>query len=234
MALPKLNNSPKYEMIIPSKNQTVRFRPYLVKEEKVLLMAFESQDTTQAMKAIIDTILVCVDDNITGEELTTFDVEYMFTQIRSKSVGETSEIKVKCENCEHMNEQTIDLSKVEVVKTDVDTTISLTDSISIEMRYPTYDAFVRHYKDGMTESEFGFLMLQDCIVSIMTEDEQFLVSDVSQKELNEFIESMTNQQFEKVGNFLKDVPTMSKDIEFTCSECGHENKTKLEGLQDFF
>lgn len=234
MALPKLNENIKYEMVIPSTEETVTFRPYLVKEEKILLTAFESQDQKQAMRAMVDTVVACVYENVNSNTLSTFDVEYMFTQIRSKSVGETSEIKIKCENCEHMNEQTIDLSKVEVAKTDVDTTIPLTDSISIEMRYPTYDAFVRHFREGMTESEFGFLMLQDCIVSIMTEDEQFLASDVSQKELNEFIESMTNQQFEKVGSFLKDIPTMSKDVEFTCSECGHENKTKLEGLQDFF
>ena len=97
MVLPKLNTSPKYEMVIPSSKQTVRYRPYLVKEEKVLLMAFESNDSSQAMNAIIDTILVCIDENIKRETLTTFDVEYMFTQIRSKSVGETSKVNVKCE-----------------------------------------------------------------------------------------------------------------------------------------
>ena len=97
MALPKLNDSPKYEMVIPSLKQTVRYRPYLVKEEKVLLMAFESNDSSQAMNAIIDTILVCIDEDVKRETLTTFDVEYMFTQIRSKSVGETSKVNVKCE-----------------------------------------------------------------------------------------------------------------------------------------
>ena len=235
MALPRLNDNLKYEMVIPSSGKVVTYRPYLVKEEKLLLSAFESQDQKQAMRAMVDTVVACVNENIISSELATFDVEYMFTQIRSKSVGETSNLHFKCEaeGCDIRTEVMIDLSALEVTKEDVDNVIAITDDISIELRYPTYDGFVRNFREGVSEAEFGFQMLEDCIVSIMTEDERHLASDVSKKELNEFIESMTNSQFQKVGEFLKTVPVMKKDVEFTC-KCGHENKVTLEGLQDFF
>ena len=114
MALPKLNGNPKYEMTIPSSNKTVRFRPYLVKEEKVLLMAFESNDMSQAMKAIIDTIEVCVDDDIKTKDLTTFDVEYMFTKLRSKSVGESSRLSIECTDCSHKNDISVNIEEIEI------------------------------------------------------------------------------------------------------------------------
>lgn len=235
MALPKLNDNLKYEMVIPSSEKVVTYRPYLVKEEKLLLSAFESQDQKQAMRAMVDTVVACVNDDIKTSELATFDVEYMFTQIRSKSVGETSTLHFKCESegCGERTEVNIDLSALEVTKQDVDNVVQITDDISIELRYPTYDGFVKNFREGVSEAEFGFMMLEDCMVSIMTEDEQHLVSEVSKKELNEFIDSMTNLQFTKVGEFLKTVPVMKKDVEFTC-KCGHENKVTLEGLQDFF
>lgn len=235
MALPKLNDNLKYEMAIPSTDKIVTFRPYLVKEEKVLLSAFESQDQKQAMRAMVDTVIACVNDDIKSSELSTFDVEYMFTQIRSKSVGETSTLIMKCDaiDCDKSTEVVVDLTTVEIVKTDTDPVIQLTDDIYVEMRYPTYDGFVKNFREGISEAEFGFQMLEDCIVAIMTDDEKHMVNEVSKKELNEFIDSMTNSQFEKIGKFLQTVPVMKKEVEWTC-ECGHENKVTLEGLQDFF
>jgi len=235
MALPKLNDNLKYEMVIPSSDMVVTYRPYLVKEEKLLLSAFESQDQKQAMRAMVDTVVACVNEDIKTSDLATFDVEYMFTQIRSKSVGETSTLHFKCESeeCDLRTTVDVDLSSLEVTKSDADNVVQITDDISIELRYPTYDGFVKNFREGVSEAEFGFMMLEDCMVAIMTEDEHHLVSDVSKKELNEFIDSMTNLQFTKVGEFLKTVPVMKKDVEFTCT-CGHENKVTLEGLQDFF
>lgn len=235
MALPKLNENLKYEMMIPSSDTVVTYRPYLVKEEKILLQAFESQDQKLAMRAMSDTIIACVYEDIRASDLSTFDVEYMFTQIRAKSVGETSTIQFKClkEDCDEMTEVVVDLTTVEVSKTESSNIIPITDEISVEMKYPTYDGFVKNFTEGMSEADFGFLMLEDCMVSIMTEDERHIVSEVSKKELDEFIGSMTNQQFEKIGEFLQTVPVMKKEVEFTCS-CGYENKTTLEGLQDFF
>src|SRR6056300_818118 len=114
MALPKLNETPKYEVEIPSTGKTVRFRPYLVKEEKVLMMAFESGDQKAALRAIVDTIEACIVDKIDATNLATFDVEYLFTQIRSKSVGESSTLMIKCKECEKQNEYKFDVSQVNV------------------------------------------------------------------------------------------------------------------------
>lgn len=235
MALPKLNENLKFEMTIPSMDKVVTYRPYLVKEEKILLAAFESQEQKQAMRAMVDTVISCVNEDIKSSELSTFDVEYMFTQIRSKSVGEVSTLVFTCEaeGCNIETKIDIDLSTILVEKTDTKKVIELTDNISVEMRYPTYDGFVNNFKEGVSESEFGFQMLEDCIVAIMTEEERYSVSDVDKEELKEFIDSMTNIQFEKIGEFLKTAPSMKKEVNFTC-ECGHDNNVVLEGIQDFF
>ena len=216
-------------------DKVVTYRPYLVKEEKILLAAFESKEQKQAMRAMVDTVISCVNEDIKSSELSTFDVEYMFTQIRSKSVGEVSTLVFTCEaeGCNIETKIDIDLSTILVEKTDTKKVIELTDNISVEMRYPTYDGFVNNFKEGVSESEFGFQMLEDCIVAIMTEEERYSVSDVEKEELKEFIDSMTNIQFEKIGEFLKTAPSMKKEVNFTC-ECGHDNNVVLEGIQDFF
>jgi len=233
MALPKLNSNPKYEMVIPSKQQTVRFRPYLVKEEKVLLMAFESQDTVQAMKAIIDTIEVCVDDKINKQELTTFDVEYMFTKLRSKSVGERSNLNVSCSECKTANEVSINIDDIEIEMDNPVQTIELQEDISIEMGYPSASVLM-NMKEGMSQTEQLIELIVYSIKSIMTEEEQMNASDVSKKELYEFVDSMTGDQFKKVSEFVSTIPTLTKEIEFDCNECGTENKHTLSGFTDFF
>lgn len=233
MALPKLNNNPKYEMIIPSKNQTVRFRPYLVKEEKVLLMAFESQDTTQAMKAIIDTILVCVDDNITGEELTTFDVEYMFTKLRAKSVGETSNVNITCSSCEETNEVSINIDEISIELDKSSEKIELQDNIHVEMGYPSAKVLMS-MDAGLSQTEQMMELIIFSIKNIMTDDENINVNDVPMADVREFVDSMTGEQFKQVSEFVASIPTLTKDVEFTCEKCNTENKHTLSGFTDFF
>ena len=138
MALPKLNDAPKYEIAVPSTGQKVRYRPYLVKEEKVLMLAMESQDQRSALNAIVDTIESCVQDDLNTKDLTTFDVEYLFTQIRSKSVGETAKIGVTCTHCDQQNEIEIKLDDIKVGNPDgLETNIELTDNITLLMRWPS-------------------------------------------------------------------------------------------------
>lgn len=233
MALPKLNSTPKYEMVIPSQQKTVRFRPYLVKEEKVLLMAFESQDTVQAMKAIIDTILVCVDDKINKEELTTFDVEYMFTKLRSKSVGERSNLNIECSECQTPNEVSISIDDIEIKLDNPSEIIELQDEIHVEMGYPSAEVLM-NMKDGISQTEQLIELIVYSIKSIMSEEERVNASDVNKKDLREFVESMTGQQFKKVSEFVSTIPTLTKDVEFTCNSCDTENKTTLAGFTDFF
>ena len=233
MALPKLNGNPKYEMLIPSKQQTVRFRPYLVKEEKVLLMAFESQDTTQAMKAIIDTIEVCVDDKIDKKELTTFDVEYMFTKLRSKSVGERSKLNMSCQKCNTKNEITVDLEAIELNMDNPSETIDLQEEVFVEMGYPSADVLM-NMKEGLSQTEQLIELIVYSIKNILTEDENINANDVSKDDLRDFVDSMTGEQFKKVSEFVATIPTLTQDVEFDCRECGTHNKTTLSGFTDFF
>ena len=234
MVLPKLNTSPKYEMVIPSSKQTVRYRPYLVKEEKVLLMAFESNDSSQAMNAIIDTILVCVDENIKRETLTTFDVEYMFTQIRSKSVGETSKVNVKCEECETLNAVTINLAEVELdTPESVNNEIQLTPEVSIELSYPSADSLISIDKEA-TQAEKILATIVASIDVIKTEEERVSTKDVTKKEVEEFVDGMTGEQFSNLAEYVKDIPTLKENVEFVCENCGHNNSRELVGFTDFF
>ena len=143
MALPKLNDTPKYSVTIPSTQATVRFRPFLVKEEKVLLLAMESDDSNDIILAILDTISACVADNIDVKKLTTYDIEYLFTQIRSKSVGETTTVGIECESCKESNQVTVDINSIQVQGLDkVNYNISLSADMELELNHPTYTDIV--------------------------------------------------------------------------------------------
>ena len=234
MALPKLNDAPQYEMVIPSSKTKVMYRPYLVKEEKIMLMAAESQDPKTAMKAMVDTIVACVSENIQPTDLTSFDVEYMFTQIRSKSVGENAEIILPCSECETKNDAVVSLIGATVTDMPETNIIELSPRISLEMKYPSFNDYTEIYEEDISESELAFGMIEKCISAILTEDERYDIAEANPKELKEFIESMTNAQFEKVGSYFQQMPKLVSKSEFTCIECGHENSIDLEGLQSFF
>ena len=235
MALPKLNDSPKYELVIPSSQQKVRYRPYLVKEEKILMLAMESQDMNSVLGAVVDTIEACVQDPIEKNKLAMFDVEYMFTQIRSKSVGETSKISVKCQHCEEKNEVTVDVASIEIDVPDLDNMIELTNDITLEMKWPTYSEIIAlgiTDKDSMASSAFS--MIGKCIAAIHTEEERIDTKDVSAKELEDFLDSMTSEQFQKLTVYIEKMPRLQHDLNFACNACGENNDIKLQGMTDFF
>jgi len=235
MALPKLNDSPKYDLVIPSSKQKVRYRPYLVKEEKVLMMAMESQDMNAVLNTVVDTIVACVDEPIEKKKLAVFDVEYMFTQIRSKSVGETSKVGVKCEHCETSNDIEVDVSSIVIDVPEVENMIQVTPEITLEMRWPSYnDIMDLGITDEKSMATKSFAMIGKCIASIHTEDERIDTKDVSDKELEEFIDSMTNEQFQKISSYIEKMPKLKHDIHFDCSECGQGNDITLQGMTDFF
>jgi DNA-directed RNA polymerase subunit M/transcription elongation factor TFIIS len=230
--LPQLNSTPKYEIVIPSTGKKVNYRPYLVKEEKVLMIAFETGDQKEALRAIVDTIKACVSEDLDEKTLTTFDVEYMFTQIRSKSVGEKSTIMMPCSECEVKNEVDVVISDITINVPKNENIIELTKDVSVEMQYPSYVS-VLDVDLEQGESAVGFEMLMNCIVAILTPEERIDTSEVSKKDLNDFIEQMTTDQFEKVSNYLANMPSLEKDIEFDCVSCGHKNKQTLKGIGDF-
>ena len=232
MALPKLNDLPSYSLTIPSSKRKVNFRPFLVKEQKILLMAMESQDNDQILKAISDTLKSCVEEELTDRELATFDIEYLFTQIRSKSVGETTKLNLMCSSCKTNNEVQVNLSEINVELTQ-DTIIKLNDTYFLEMRYPSYyDVSKIEAKDNSTTDEI-MQLCKLCMSKILTDDEQIDVLQESDEELQSFIESLTTDQFDKIVTFVMNLPKLTKKVSFKCSDCETDNEIVVEGLQNF-
>lgn len=236
MALPLLNASPKYELTIPSTGKKLRYRPFLVKEQKILLLAYEAQDKSQIINAILDTVTACVEGIADVCDLTTFDVDYIFTQIRSKSVGEKVDLQISCSSCQHPNDVQINLEDITVeVKKDSEI-IKLNDDISVKMKYPNYNRFMLNSNifNVTTASEMIIEIVISSIDSIMTENENILAKDETREELLSFVESMNSEQFEKVSSFVEAMPVMKHEVNFKCVKCGEQNTRLLKGIDDFF
>lgn len=235
MPLPQVNEVPTYTLTIPSNKKEVRFRPFLVKEQKVLLIALESGEDKQILSSIVNTIESCLMDKVDVASLATFDVEYMFTRIRSKSVGETSNISVKCSECEHDNEYTIALENIKIDVPNLKQKIQLNDTYTLQLKYPMYSHML---KDELGEdagyAESLYYLTLGCLDCLMTEDERYSFADESKKDVEDFLESLTNEQFDQIMEFVNNVPSLTHDIEFNCASCNHENKYTLRGINDFF
>lgn len=230
--LPQLNTTPKYKTMVPSTGKKITYRPYLVKEEKVLMIAFETGEQKDALLAIVDTIQACVQEELETNKLTTFDIEYLFTQIRGKSVGEKSTILLPCSKCEVKNEVDVVISDIQINVPKGNSIIQLTDDISVEMRYPPYISMMEMGEET-NETEVGFRLLAKSVSAILTSEERYDVEDSPIEEVMEFIEQMTTEQFEKISQFLRDMPAIEKEVEYMCTSCGHGNKHVLRGMNDF-
>jgi hypothetical protein len=232
--LPKLV-TPKYDMIIPSTGETVTYRPYVVKEEKLLLIAMESQDEKQIETAVMNIIEECIESPININELTTFDVEFMFVTLRAKSVGEGIQLSPKCSSCEEVNEIKVNLDDVTVANLNdqVDKLIKLTDDISLELKWSTMKD--RHINlEDKTETETIINMITNSIGMIYSGEETFNCNDVPNAEVRDFVESLSNEQFNQVVDVMAKAPYLSYEINFDCKKCGENNKIPLNGLADFF
>ena len=234
MALPVLNN-PNYEMELPSTGEKIEYRPFLVKEQKILMMAMESEDVTAQSKAVVDIIKNCtfgaINDKV--ETLPTFDIEYMFLQIRSKSVGETVELIITCQDDgETKVPVNINLEDINVVKTEGhDTTIMITDKIGLTMRYPTMKQLMSYDMSKITTMEGTFKVINDCLENVFDENEVY--EEMNSKELQEFIEQMTTEQFQKVSEFFNTMPKLKHTLKVKNPNTGVENEVVLEGMQSF-
>ncbi len=235
MALPKLNSSPKYQMTIPSLNTSVKFRPFLIKEEKNMLIATESGETRNILNALLDTLKACVDEELNENKLTTFDIEYMFLQLRSKSVGETAKVGIKCESCEATNELEVNLEDLKVEVPNIEKLVKITDDIHVELDWPSFNNLLSAGvdTDSFSNIEQLFKMMNFCFKTIITKDERIDVREVTEEELSEFIESMDSTQFSKIREFIENIPRLKKDFELDCVSCGYKNKSTLEGLANF-
>lgn len=236
MAIPSLNSSPKYTVKIPSTGEIIRFRPFLVKEQKVLLLAYESQDKKQIVGSILDTVKSCVEEDIDVYKLSTFDIDYLFTQIRAKSVGEKVDIGLNCRACEVQNSVEINLEEVQIDVSTDSSIIKLTDEISVKMKYPSYEKFIKNTDifESKTSTDIIMGIIIASIESIMTEEENVLAADESHEDLMEFIESMTSAQFQLISDFIEKMPAMTMDVKFKCVSCGEDNSITLKGIDDFF
>ena len=237
MALPKLNEVPMYEMTIPSTGKKVRYRPYLVKEEKVMMMAFESGETRAALRSIIDTIEKCLEEgsNINMNELSLFDIEYMFIKLRAKSVGEISNLISPCRGCQHKNPIEVDLDTIEVDVPEGKNIVPITDNVKIELRYPSYVTVIQSDIENIEQNaETALELIARSIVAVIQGDERINSKDEPIESMKEFLESMTASQFQKVSDFFGDTPRLEKEIRYACEKCGQENKAMLRGLDNFF
>ena len=237
MALPRVNESSWYELQIPSTKQDVTFRPFLVKEQKILLIASESQDKKQIIQAMMDTITSCIREPIKIDELASFDIDYLFSKIRSKSVGETSNIIVNCTQCSHGNDVSVNVNDAAIVGDIKPSTIELTSDISIEMRYPTYRKMMSNssiLSDDADQTKVMFEILSTCIEAVVSSEERISLADESKEEIDTFIESLTTEQFTKITEFVQNMPKLTYSTQVTCTECGHVNDLTLSGLEDFF
>lgn len=234
MALPQLNDVPKYDVIIPSSKQSVRFRPFLVKEQKILLMALETKDEKSILNAITDTLKSCIIDPISINLLTSFDVEYLFTQIRSKSVGESSEILFNCTECDHSNKVVLDLTKLKIDIPDINKNISLNDQYTLVMKYPSYHDLLTLETKSTTDTDRIYNTIVICMDQLKTDNELISFSDESYEEISTFLEQLDTTQFEQIMEFINNIPTLKHELTFKCESCGHNNKAILQGISDFF
>lgn len=236
MALPQLNDIPKYETIIPSTKKSVRFRPFLVKEQKVLLMALESQDEKNLVHAITDTLESCIIDPIKLSNLTTFDVEYLFTQIRSKAVGESTNVGLNCKSCEHTNEIKINLDKINIEVPKKIPSIKINDTYTLTMRYPSYKQAIEMElaEDNKTITQQMYNAIIASLDTLQTDDEVIQFDDEPKEEIERFLEQLNGQQFEQLLKFVQEMPKLKHEIDYICESCGEQNKVVLEGMSDFF
>lgn len=231
MALPVLESA-KYQTTIPSTGETIEFRPFLVREEKLLLLAQESEDATEIARALKDIVTACTFEKIDVNELAVYDLEYLFLQLRAKSVGENVELHLKCKSCESLNITEVDLGKIKVNKPrkKVDSNIKLSDTVGMTLRSIPVSEM-----DSISEETEDFIrVIGLCVETIYDENKVYSRSDFTENELCQFIEQLSHQHLEMVDNFISNQPRLSHKLKIKCENCKTEIVQELEGLQDFF
>ena len=236
MPLPTIE-VPKYKLKIPCSGKMVTFRPFLVKEEKILLTVLETNnDNASLTEALVHLINNCIiTKGIDVESLPPFDLEYIFLQLRAKSVGETVEIQVKCRNEDCILGDfpwEVDLSEMKIMKNEEHTNkIELSDELGIIMKYPTMK---NSYSLDIKNTDDIFNVIANCIDSIYTKEEVFSSKDHTKEEIESFIEQLSPEYFKKIITFFETMPSMNNDIKCTCPKCGEITTIGLRGIEDFF
>ena len=238
MPLPRIA-TPTYELELPSTEQTIKFRPFLVKEEKLLVIALESEDTKQITNAIKTVIKNCIETKgIKVETLPTFDIEYLFLNIRAKSVGEEIDVNIICPDDEETSVSVkINVDEIKI-QTNEDHTnkIKLDDTLMMEMKYPSLEQFIKNNFDISNNSAIdqSFELVASCVNKIYNEDEVWAAADVTKKELMDFLDQMNTAQFKQIEKFFETMPKLSHTIKVKNPNTEVESEVVLEGLSSFF
>ena len=234
MALPTLN-TPTYELSLPSSGEKITYRPFLVKEEKVLLMATEGDDSKAMVRALTQIVENCTLGKIKAENHPLFDLEYIFLKLRGKSIGETVEPTYKAPDCDKPIILKIDLNDVEVVKAEGHTNkIELSDVIGLTMRYPSLKQAEQAPNMNPDDPNFALDVITDCIESIYDESQVYSAKDHTRQEMETFVENLTQDQFLKIAKFFETMPKLQHITKYVCPCTGENKEVTLTGLQDFF
>ena len=229
--------TPTYELTLPSNGKKVKYRPFLVKEEKILILAIESGDPKDITRAIKDVLKNCISTRgIKVDELPTFDIEYLFLNIRAKSVGESVELIVRCpdDGVTEVN-ATVYIDEIKVKKDkDHTTDIKIDDTYTMRMKYPSLEQFVNENFSFSADVDSTFEIVASCIDVVFSEDEAWEAKDCTKKELVAFVEQFNSSQFKEVEKFFDTMPKLSHTITVTNPNTGVENEVILEGLSSFF
>lgn len=244
MPLPKIS-FPIFELNLPSTGKPIKYRPFLVKEQKILMLAMESDDRTSVVTAIKQIVNNCAIDPVDVEKLPTFDLEYFFTRLRAKSIGERVELRMRHPNlknasgnqCNHETLVAFDLMKLEVSKKDGHTDKIVLDDetgIGVKMRYPTMNPNLISDEENMTQLDLATEAMINSIEFIFDKETVYNRDDYTKNELKEFIDDLSQSQFEKIATFFDTMPKLKHDVKWTCPECKEKEKVTLEGMTSFF
>lgn len=236
MALP-MASTPRYKLTIPSMKKEVTYRPFLVKEEKALMIAQQSENQETMVTTLKSVIQSCIQDNINVDDLAVFDIEYIFTQLRARSVGEIVELILKCDTCEDQKatvKYSIDLSKLKVdFPEGHEKKIILFEDVGVIMKYPSLDV-LKKIENAGTDVESVFDIISSCIEFIYNNDEMFATKEVKQEEVKEFINNLTQEQFQKLQKFFETMPKLEQQVKYKCPMCSKDHEKIIRGLDSFF
>jgi hypothetical protein len=241
--LPKLD-IPMYELKLISSNKNVRYRPFLVKEQKLFLMAAESDDPKETIRAIRQVVQNCVLDEIDIDSLPMFDLEWLFLNLRARSVEEVVQLKYRCNNkvengegeevkCTGLVEYDLNLLEVQpTLNPEHNKKIQITENLGICMKYPSFDLVEKY--ENKNENEVVMDILVDCIDYIFDKEQIYYAKDSSREELQEFVDNLQQKDLEKIKKFFDTVPELKKELHFDCPKCGYKDEIVIKGLQNFF
>jgi len=231
MALPKLE-TPTYELTQPSTGKKIRYRPFLVKEHKVLLSMSEASEDEVAriVKELVD---VCTFNQLKIEDVPHFDIEYIFMMLRAKSIGEKVDVVITCANCGEKYDASFNIEDIVVEKKEkISDKVMITDSIGIQLRYPNFTNIVKIFDSNDIKHIFD--LVKSCIKGVFDSENFYDIREQTDDEINEFLESLTKEQFEKIEQFFVESPKIVQKIESDCPHCQHHNYSRIQGLQNFF